>query len=111
MCSDDSGYLYVVDGGNSVVWKISPPFTGINNNIEANSIMAYPNPTTGVFFIKTQNYNGSKFAIFNLLGQQVSNGFLTSEQTTCNIGNCSPGIYFLRISSLGSETTLKIELR
>jgi len=106
--TDDSGYLYVVDGGNSVVWRVSPPFTGVKNVLQAVSVNVYPVPNSGIFNVDTKDWYGTKITLMNVLGQQIFSTELSAPSTTVNVGTISPGLYLLNICSPTSSTVKKI---
>jgi xyloglucan-specific exo-beta-1,4-glucanase len=72
-----------------------------------NPILIYPNPTTGIFSIQSNNQSAiQSIEIFNNLGQQVLN---FKNQATIDISNLSSGIYYVKIKDgIGNSSTQKI---
>jgi hypothetical protein len=75
---------------------------------ENKSMRIFPNPTNAFIQLSNANdYLGASFKLSTLLGDQVLQGTLQSENTTLNLGNLPDGIYFLSIEK-GHRTTFKI---
>ncbi|MFA7688397.1 MAG: T9SS type A sorting domain-containing protein, partial [Moheibacter sp.] len=64
------------------------------NELE-NKITLYPNPTTGIINLQTQQKVNS-VSVYNLMGQKVSYS-LNKEKTSIDISNLSGGIYFVEV--------------
>lgn len=67
------------------------------NNILANSISLYPNPTSGFITIKTlfnSNYN-----LIDCIGKEHQKGFLLEGTNFINLNQIKSGIYFLKINN------------
>ncbi len=59
------------------------------------AIAIYPNPASN--FITVSGLTGSqKYQVFNVLGKEVGNGFI-SEAHTIDIANFKKGLYFLKL--------------
>lgn len=72
--------------------------TGIEDVQTTAKFSVYPNPTSGLFSIKTEANNpGSEYRIFNLLGKQVIRGQLNSNTTQVDMNQFSPGVYFVEV--------------
>jgi hypothetical protein len=72
---------------------------GINNYIKSNDILIYPSPASDYIAVKAAtDFIGSAFVITNLIGQNVLNGTLISENSTINIRELPSGIYLFRIN-------------
>ncbi|MFA7688371.1 MAG: T9SS type A sorting domain-containing protein, partial [Moheibacter sp.] len=65
------------------------------NELE-NKITLYPNPTTGIINLQTQQKVNS-VSVYNLMGQKVSFHPLNKENTSIDISNLSSGIYFVEV--------------
>ena len=72
--------------------------TGVEDFQVATKFSVYPNPTSGLLSIKTEDNNpGSEYRIINLLGKQVTRGLLNSNTTQVDMNQFSPGIYFVEL--------------
>ena len=88
-----------------VVGAITPPATAINEPQAAAAFFSiYPNPTSGQLYIQpaTGLFEPYQYLIFNNLGQQVLSDQL---QSSIQVANLSPGIYFMKIVDRQSNQT------
>ena len=94
---------------NNVVEFVSPPTCiplSINDNIELENFIIYPNPTNGLLQIKTEQ-EISSIEVLDVFGRRM----LYSEkiQSEINISDFKNGIYFVRLSdSKGNYVVKKI---
>ena len=68
-------------------------------------ISVYPNPSHGIFNIKTSLQNPN-YTLMTLQGQVVGKGVV--RQKELNLSKCSKGVYFLELASEGSRLVKKI---
>tara|TARA_R100000426_G_C4766232_1_gene89125 strand:- start:5 stop:631 length:627 start_codon:yes stop_codon:yes gene_type:complete len=67
----------------------------------------YPNPAKSVVFIlSNENIVGMDFSIFNIIGQQLKTGFLSSDKSI-DIEDLKSGIYFIKIGTNNSIKLIK----
>jgi trimeric autotransporter adhesin len=111
---DDSGYIYIADGDNSAIRKMTPiVFSGAGvKNISASSFNVYPNPSTGRFTV----YTGLQMAegtveVFNMLGQSVHKTNISGNETRVDILGNAAGIYFVQFTTQDGSATQKIIVR
>ncbi len=107
-------------GVNGVVFKqagfainVIPPtlITGINNEIELNSITTiYPNPNNGAFTVTLgQLIDGTKVEVLNSLGQQIwKQENINDLAIPVTLKEATLGIYFIKISNIEGVNTKKI---
>lgn len=69
-----------------------------------NKISLYPNPVTGILYIKAQENKDYYYQIYNALGQLVKSGKFVNGRT--DVSSLSQGVYLIRINN--SEATEKI---
>jgi len=68
---------------------------GIEENLLTNT-QVYPNPSTGIFNIKTESLaEATPFTITDLSGKLIKTGKLESTETTIDLSNTANGLYFL----------------
>jgi hypothetical protein len=79
-----------------------------NSKIE--NITIYPNPTTGELIIVSGEIKISKIEVLDIVGKFVlSNQIInTTTQQKINISNLSPGIYFVKITTIKGEVVKKV---
>lgn len=85
--------------------EVSNPLTISTASIEATNIVQfeiYPNPTTGLIFLKNV-LEGEEYSVLNTQGKVILSGTFNANEATLDFTNYSPGIYYLKINS-----TLKI---
>ena len=71
----------------------------------------YPNPSNGVFKIRSSNeeeQTGNKVALFNLDGKQISYQSNVNFQNEINLSHLNRGVYILHIKTTSQNTTLRI---
>lgn len=69
-----------------------------NENLEANSIIIYPNPTTGTITVTFPQETNGDFYLFNVQGKELMHINLVPEQQI-DLNALNPGIYFYQIYS------------
>lgn len=85
--------------------------TGINEELLNSSVVAYPNPTSGVITLNiTDNEQGTKVNIYNVAGSLVStttyNGKVVNEKI--DLSSFDNGIYMMIINSNNNVITKKV---
>lgn len=63
-------------------------------------LILYPNPGSGIFYLKNEGQNTEVLELYNALGQKVLNFSIESNTTkTLELQTLSPGVYILRSSN------------
>ena len=70
---------------------------GLNSFMDEN-LKIFPNPSNGVFTVKTTITNSS-YKIHNLIGQTIKSGLINNGENSIDIRNSKDGIYFITIES------------
>ena len=79
--------------------------TGIENlNASESSIQIYPNPTSDILFIATNNT--CNLQMVNVLGEKVLEAQLQAGTNTINFSKLATGIYYINLTQ-GEKTTVK----
>ena len=98
---DNTGVIYAgFVGYSAYVKKMDCPALGIdelNTTDNVQTAKVYPNPSHGSFTVELQNASGQYLNVFNMLGEDIYQSRLTSDQTQVNLVNQAPGIYLYRI--------------
>ena len=102
--TDDSGNI-IVSGGefgseDSTTFRVGETL-GINSFMDED-LKIFPNPSNGVFTIKT-TLNNSSYKVHNLIGQTIKSGFINSGVNSIDIRNSIDGVYFITIESKTGE--------
>ena len=102
--TDDSGNTIISGGEFSSVdtstFRVGETL-GINSIFE-NDLNIFPNPSNGVFNIKT-SLNNSTYKIYNLIGQQVKSGLIKNGANLIDLRNSIDGVYFMTIQTENGE--------
>lgn len=74
---------------------------GINEAINGNSVMVYPNPSNGVFLFNINNADSKNalLEIYNLLGEKVYSTREVESQLQINLSEYPKGLYFVKLFS------------
>ena len=80
--------------------------TSVENIFNTNFLKIYPNPTTGIFTIKTTNEG--LLEILTLHGELIKREVITKNEIVINLPDLSKGIYLLRYISKSEIQTNKI---
>lgn len=83
----------------STIYTISK--LGIIDNEQA-SFSVYPNPTSGVLYIVTNNTESVKYAITDVSGKLIQNGFISADANVILLPDLESGTYYIRLSDTNS---------
>ncbi len=84
--------------------------TGVQSHIgDLKSIVAYPNPTSGILEVMLPKNNGV-VKVYNMIGEEVANSSTNSNLLKIDLSNQPNGVYFVNVTSNGEVTTKKIIL-
>ncbi|TXB66696.1 T9SS type A sorting domain-containing protein [Vicingus serpentipes] len=101
---------YGTDSKGTVVAIVCDKTTGVESHTsELSSIVAYPNPTTGIVEVMLPA-NNANVAVFNMIGEEVANSSTTSNMLKIDLSAQPNGVYFIKVTSNGEVTTKKILL-
>ncbi len=83
--------------------------TGLNDQGELNSILTvFPNPSSGVFTVKSAGLGVRRLDIYNMLGEKVYSTEPHPSNSELNLSDKPKGIYFLRLQGEKQMYTSKI---
>lgn len=102
--TDDSGNV-IFSGGQfgsteATTFRVGESL-GLNSFIDEN-LKIFPNPSNGIFTIKTTITNSS-YKVYNLIGQTIKSGFINNGENSIDIRNSVDGVYFITIESINGE--------
>jgi hypothetical protein len=80
------------------------------SNIQIDNISVYPNPVSNLLNVNTGTNNDLSYSIFNIMGQSISNGKLTTIDNRIDFSQLSKGVYFFNIFNreLNKQNTYKL---
>jgi hypothetical protein len=113
--ADNSGYIYLADGDNSAIRKITPftfPSAGVKQ-VAGTNYDLFPNPSSTGKFTLTLASQGSVSAIsvLNTLGRTVFQAPVTGLQTVFDLSGNAPGMYFVQLHTDAGVVTDKVVIR
>ena len=114
VCADDSGYIYIADGFNSVIRKMSPIDSEITEvrNIAIPRFDIYPNPTSGKFIVAIpQQLSSATISVFNMLGQYIYQTPVTSANIHIDLSRYPAGMYYIQYTSPDGNAVKKLLIR
>ena len=76
------------------------------NELEANNVNLFPNPTTSSFTVEAEGL--TNVTVYNLVGQKVYEMNCQAESVDINLGDVETGIYMVRINTTNGETTKRV---
>ena len=83
--------------------------TGFNLlNADKNEVQVYPNPTSGLLYIHSNELTPSKINVYNQMGQLVLSEAITACQNAISTTSLAKGIYTVSVENAGSKTMHKI---
>lgn len=101
-------YLITNDKYNLKFYRRGPALANsIDKEIDLIRCEIYPNPTTGLITINS-NQNINKIEVYDNLGNLVytKNDFLSTKQSNLNLNYLSKGIYYMNITSTNDEVSV-----
>ncbi len=93
---------------DTLTWIINAGPTGVKENLLATKLNVYPNPATNVLNIDAIDLKISKATIKTIIGTEVMQLDLTSDNTSIDISSLPEGIYLLTIESVDGKVTKRI---
>jgi len=104
---DNSGNLFISDGGNQRVRKTSLTVAVPRVHAMSQAIFAYPNPTVGLVYIA--NAPGGRYELDDVCGRVLMTGAVTANRQSMDISSLANGVYLLQVTNAdGISKTEKI---
>ena len=94
--------------GEFKVFGNNPSTLSTEQFVQAIDIIAYPNPTSNNWMIKTTSHTITLIKVFNVLGKQVLELNPNSNSVEINTTSIKSGIYFTQINTQQGIKTLKL---
>ena len=84
-----------------------PPSFAVNNSVNINKVLLYPNPATDELYIQTDGTTFNNCIIANVAGQQIITNNIDGATTKINIKSLPPGIYLVTLKGENGIMTSK----
>ncbi len=99
-----------VNNGASDIWIVQlTPFLGVDDTDLGSTILLYPNPNTGQFYLNFSSLKDvSSISIIDVLGRSVYSNINISPETVEINQNLAAGMYVVTVKSGASATYLKM---
>ncbi|KGO86435.1 hypothetical protein Q765_11180 [Flavobacterium rivuli WB 3.3-2 = DSM 21788] len=81
----------------------------VSNSALKNAVTVYPNPSSGVFTVSAAGNQALTYQLYNVLGQAVTSGKITT-QGTINITGAANGVYMLKVTEQASGKSANYKL-
>jgi hypothetical protein len=100
--TDEQGFSAQIND----LWKYDIAVaTGIRDQNPRGGFYIFPNPTSGIITVTSNNNeNNSEYIISDLTGKIVSEGLIYGESSQIDISYLQEGIYFLQLGKNKSES-------
>ena len=95
---DSNNNLFVSDGGNNKIRKISLTLANSNFNLN-NKLKIYPNPTSGLLNVDLIDLKITKISLFDLNGRILLTQNIENTNSQINIADLAKGIYILKVET------------
>jgi photosystem II stability/assembly factor-like uncharacterized protein len=95
--TENKGFIAGFNG----VYEYNTPLN--TNDFENVDFAIYPNPSNGIFTIKTNDTKNLSWKVYNNLGQKVSNG----NSSNIDLTSFASGLYLLELNANGIQKQIK----
>ncbi len=82
--------------------------TGLISVAQEVEFSLYPNPSTGEFTLNVADENAGTYRVFNIVGQEISNGKIQFPNTSVSLDDVIPGMYFVNVKIGEASSTKKV---
>lgn len=108
VCTDDSEYLYIADGGNSAIRKVTPGPLGVKNVVADNRVSVYPNPSAGIVYVHASIDGETSLIVYNTSGQVILVIPISSVNTELDLTSYPTGVYYISVRSAAGIQNEKV---
>lgn len=104
----DPDFYYGMTKMEGIILNIIPSTAALNELSELHSLEIYPNPVSDALVVKEISLEVFEYSIFNVIGQEVSNGFSSG---TISVMELESGVYLLQIKEEDVIKTTKFVVK
>ncbi len=94
--------------GSFTVCVTDSTIVGLNDNVLANAVNAYPNPVRDYLTLDFGTEEITNIIIYDILGNNVDEFTNSQKQTVLNVSNYQNGTYFVKLISKNGVATKRI---
>lgn len=98
-------FFAATDTDGQELFQYIPQNLSVANPTGLEAIVAYPNPSSDVFYVNNPLNHKLQFELYDLLGKKIDGGTLINNTLNTNLKS---GVYFLKLSYNEKVTTIKI---
>ena len=69
-------------------------------------LQVYPNPATTTITVMNSKYPELTFALYDVVGKQISGGSLNATMNTISVSSIAEGVYFLHLVDQDSNNSI-----
>jgi hypothetical protein len=103
-------YRVVITSGSCFVVSTCTSFLGNTSFDRSNLVSIYPNPSTGIYTIETNQ--DIKLEVYDMVGKIISKKEVLAGSSTLNLLNYADGVYLIKaINAAGDTKTYKVVKR
>jgi hypothetical protein len=103
---EDNFYVTARGAKDTYIIKLVVENMAMDNLINSQNILIYPNPAHNQIFVKTNSISSNSFEIFNMTGKLVKKGKFESNHPI-SISDIPKGLYIIKINNEHSFKLLK----
>jgi glucose/arabinose dehydrogenase len=105
---DINGELYIADGSNGTIYKVTDATAG-TEQFNAAGITMYPNPANNEVFINIKNQGvPAQIVVFDLGGKRLIQQSINADANRIDTSSLQAGMYFLEINLSGRRVQHKL---
>jgi hypothetical protein len=101
----DGQFLYLIanrQGGNAFAYQTVFKYafdisTAVFDQEEPREVLLHPSPASDLVHLQLADGPTERFLVFDASGRQVVTGTLTTDRSTLNVADWTPGLYTLTI--------------
>ena len=83
------------------------PTVGVKENVIADAISIFPNPSNGVFTVKVSE-NEASMEVYSIIGENVYSSKVVKGNNTVDLSNLAAGSYIVKLNNGGKSTAKRI---
>lgn len=107
-------FAFITDEQNTFDgWELTytSGMIGVNETYAAkNNLLLYPNPTNNELIINAGNQTMQTGKIYDVMGKEIKHYSINATESTLDVSNLQPGIYFLKITTEQGIFTRKVQV-